>query len=63
MPPGHDLPFLLVMELGGASLFHLLTSQRLAGFDADAVRRMCAEVSTCTRRLHENHQLCQWTYF
>ncbi len=56
-PPVHtpadiSTPYLLVMESGGPSLFHVLASQRIAGIDAGKCAAVFRALATQTARLH-----------
>lgn len=49
---GVDMPYLLVMDSGGPSLFHVLASQRIAGIDAAKCSALFKNLVEQTARLH-----------
>eukprot|EP00750_Incisomonas_marina_P013427 INCI17318.4.p1 GENE.INCI17318.4~~INCI17318.4.p1 ORF type:complete len:1643 (-),score=275.14 INCI17318.4:498-5267(-) len=49
---GVDMPYLLVMDSGGPSLFHVLASQRIAGIDSAKCSALFKNLVEQTARLH-----------
>ena len=47
-----SLPYLLVMESGGSSLFHILASQRIAGIDANKCSSLFKDLVQQVSQLH-----------
>ena len=51
-PKGADYPYILVMERGDNSGFLAVVSQRMAGYNADAMANYTYELASCLVTLH-----------